>query len=626
MTVGERHSAIDTSKMSEGKAAALEVAESAREEFVRRSFAAPLFMGRFDWSQIHPFPEQTAEERAAGDAFLAKLDVALREHSDPDEVDRVGEIPDELVEALREIGAFGVKIPEKYGGLGMSQVNYTRFGIVVGSHCASTMALLSAHQSIGVPTPLMHFGTDEQKQRFLPGLARGELSAFALTESGVGSDPARMATTARLTEDGKHYVIDGEKLWCTNGTCAKHVVVMANTKPDQPAGKRARPEISAFIVPGDAPGVTVEHRCDFMGLKALYNAVMRFEDVKIPRENLIAAEGRGLKVALTTLNTGRLMLPAGCIGMAKKALTIVRRWAAEREQWGAPIGKHGAVADRIASMAATIFAMESMTLLTSKLVDLKDRDIRIEAGMCKMWCTERSWELINDAMQVKGGRGYETAKSLADRGDAPDPIERFMRDTRITTLFEGSSEILRLFISREAMDPHLRAAGDALDTRLPGGKRLSGALRAAGFYAGWYPKVWLPGGASTDRMDPVLARHVGYAARTSKKLARRLFHAMARHGTKLEREQMLLGRFVDVGTELFVIAATCSRAQSLLRSGDAAEGVRELADLACSGARLRIDRAFSGLSDNVDRPGYRLAQGVLEGRYEWLERGVVGDL
>ena len=226
------------------------------------------------------------------------------------------------------------------------------------------------------------------------------------------------------------------------------------------AEKREEAQITAFIVDMDTPGVEVALRCRFMGLKALYNGVIRFANVRVPRENIILAEGKGLRVALTTLNTGRLTLPAACVGMAKRCLATSKAWAAERVQWGAAIGKHAAIADKIARMAADIFAMESMTFYTASLVDRdKKADIRIEAAMCKMWATERTWEIVNDTMQIRGGRGFETAASLAARGEKPVPVERWMRDCRINTIFEGSSEILRLFLAREALDPHLQVAG-----------------------------------------------------------------------------------------------------------------------------------------------------------------------
>jgi alkylation response protein AidB-like acyl-CoA dehydrogenase len=619
---------IDTSGMSEGKAAALALAEEARElGWAYPTFAGALFMGRLPWNMIHPFPQTAADQDPAGEAFLAKLEEFLRTRVDANEIDRTGEIPDDVIEGLAEMGAFGIKTPREYGGLGLSQQYYSRAAMLLGSHCANTAALLSAHQSIGVPQPLLQFGTEEQKRRFLTRTARGEISAFALTEEGVGSDPARMQTTAEPTADGTHFVINGRKLWCTNGTKAGLLVVMAKTPPKVKGGKEIS-QTTAFIVEADSPGVTVSYRCRFMGLRSLYNAVIDFHDVRVPRENIIAGEGKGLRVALTTLNTGRLTLPANCVGAVRVCLKMAREWASERVQWGSPIGKHAAIADKIAHMGSTLFAIEAMTTLTSVLVDRKQTDIRVEAAMAKMFGTEAAWNVVYDTMQILGGRGYETRDSLAGRGERGWPIERVMRDMRINTIFEGSSEIMRLFLAREAMDPHLTLAGEAVNTRLPMGRRLRAALRAARFYALWYPKQWLPvGGPSTSGLDPVLARHVRYAARTSKRLARRMFHAMLRFGPKLEREQILLGRFVDIGTDLFAIAASCSRAQQLVAAGTDRAEVVGLVDFFCRQARRRIAARFRGVGSNDDGAGYALAQRLLEREASWMFAGMVqGDL
>jgi alkylation response protein AidB-like acyl-CoA dehydrogenase len=400
---------IDTSKMSAGQCAALELTEAARETAQERSFVSGLFMGEFDLIGIHPFPLQAAEDRDQGDAFLQRLEALLRDKTDPDEIDRTGEIPQAVFDELAKLGAFGIKIPPKYGGRGLSQTNYCRAAMLLGSWCGNLTALLSAHQSIGVPQPLILFGTEEQKRKYLPRVAAGEVSAFALTESGVGSDPAAMLTRAEPSSDGAGFILNGEKLWCTNGTKAGIIVVMAKTPPKMVAGK-PKDQITAFIVETDWPGVEVVNRCHFMGLKALYNGVIRFTNVRVPRENILVAEGKGLRVALTTLNTGRLTLPAACVGLSKRCLEISRRWATERVQWGAPIGKHAAIADKLARMAAHVFAMESMTLLAASRVDRdKHADVRLEAAMCKLWATETAWEIVNDAVQIRGGRGYETA-------------------------------------------------------------------------------------------------------------------------------------------------------------------------------------------------------------------------
>jgi len=614
---------VDTSKMTAGKREALQLAEASRERtWEYPTFVGELFMGRVPWPIVYPYPEQTGEDRAAGEDFLGKLDAFLRGRTDPDEIDREGEIPPGVIDGLTRLGAFGIKIPCEYGGLGLSQVNYSRAAVLLGSHCGNLTALVSAHQSIGVPQPLLLFGTDEQKQKYLPRVAKGEISAFALTETNVGSDPAKMETRAEPTADGEHFIINGEKLWCTNGTRAGVIVVMAATPPKVIKGKE-RNQVTAFIVDIKTPGVRVEHRCYFMGLRSLYNAVISFKDVKVPRENILLAEGRGLRVALTTLNAGRLTIPSACAGLSKRCLRIVKQWASEREQWGSAIGKHAAIADKIARMAADTFAMEAMVMLTAALVDRKETDIRLEAAMCKMWGSERTWRIVDDTMQIRGGRGYETADSLRARGEDPVAVERFMRDSRINMIFEGSSEIMRLFIAREALDPHLRRSASALNARLRAGERIKAGLAAAGYYAGWYTRQWLPSGVVPRPMHPLLAQHAACTSRTSRRLARALFHAMAKHGAKLEREQVLLGRMVDIGSELFAMSATCSRAQGMLADGSGRHEVVNLADYFCREARQRIEGLFHDARSNNDRWGYRLARDVLEGKYAWLEDGIV---
>jgi alkylation response protein AidB-like acyl-CoA dehydrogenase len=622
----EPESVIDTSKMNREQRDALELTEAARAETKFRSFAGDLFMGRFQLDKVYPFPLQPAADVEAGRPFLAELNAILKNEVDADEIDATGEIPDAVIDRLAKLGAFGIKIPKEYGGLGLSQMNYCRAAMLLGSVDGNLTALLSAHQSIGVPQPVKLFGTEAQKKKYLPRVAHGEISAFALTENSVGSDPAKMTTRAEPTADGQHFIINGEKLWCTNGVKAGVIVVMARTPDKTDAKGRAKSQISAFIVEMNTPGVEVVSRCRFMGLRALYNGVIRFTNVKVPRDAIVGGEGRGLKVALTTLNTGRLTIPAACVGMMQRCLGYARDWAAERVQWGGPIGKHAAIADKIARIAANSFACEAMTMLTASLVDRDHADIRIEAAMCKMWGTEAAWRAVDETMQIRGGRGYETAQSLKARGEEPVPIERLLRDARINLIFEGSSEIMRLFLAREALDPHLKVAGGALDTRLPAGKRLGAAAKAFGFYARWYPGLLLPGGGAPADFTPAFKPALAYVAKTSRRLARTLFHAMAQHGPKLERQQLTLGRVVDIGSELYAIAATALYADALVKkseAGFARADLEQLVQCFVADARGRIAGSFAALKHNNDRRNYALAQSVLEGKHEYLKKGLV---
>ena len=597
---------------------AREVAEAAREkEWQAPSFVREMFDGNFRVDLIHPFPEQDPAEVERARPFLERLEAFMRDKVDSDRIDREGKIPEEVIQGLRDIGAFAIKIPTEYGGLGLSQTSYTHAIALVTSQDGNLTALLSAAQSIGVPNPLKQFGTPEQKKKYFPRLAKGAISAFALTESNVGSDPAGMQTTAELSPDGRHYILNGEKLWCTNGTIAELMVVMART---------GQKKITAFIVETNWPGVEVVQRLHFMGLRALENGIIRFTNVKVPVENVLWGEGRGLKLALITLNTGRLTLPASCVAAGKRCLQIVREWASTRVQWGQAIGKHDAIAQKIGRMAAETFAMEAVSDLASGMADKGGFDIRLEAAMAKMWNTETGWRIADDTLQIKGGRGYETADSLRSRGEKPDPVERLMRDMRINLIFEGSSEIMRLFIAREAVDTHMRVAGALIDPKVPAGQKVGALLKAGAFYVFWYPKLWLGvrgwfGFGEFGRLAP----HMRFVERSSRRLARSLFHCMVRFGPMLEKRQAVLGRLVEIGAELLAIAAACSRAQAMLKKNPRETGPRELADVFSQQARLRVEQKFHDLWHNTDTATYTTARHVLDDHFRWLEEGIVRE-
>lgn len=595
---------------------ARDVAEAAREtEWAPPSFVQQIFLGRFDLSHVHPHTDGDSVERERAKPFLDALREFLAGY-DADEVDRTGHIQETDVQRLREMGAFGIKIPRDYGGLGLTIRSYVEALAMISAKCGSLSALVSASQSIGVPQPLALVGTGEQKRRFFPRIAKGAITAFALSEPGVGSDPANMMTTATPSEDGTTWTLNGEKLWCTNGTRAELMVVMART-PDRLVHGKSRRQITAFIVEVNSPGVEVLHHCRFMGLKALENGWMKFTNVRVPAENILWGEGKGFKLALMTLNIGRLTIPAGVAGSAKLALKWVRDWASTRVQWGQPVGRHDAVAQKIAHIAANTFALEAVAMQTVGLYE-RGADIRLEAAMAKLWNTETAWDLVDDALQVRGGRGYETADSLRARGEPAIPVERMMRDSRINLIFEGSSEIMRLFIAREAVDKHFSLAFPIISPKSTMGQRLAAAVKAAPFYLTWYPATWLPGLQSFGEFGR-LATHLRFAARATRKLGRTLFHAMVRFGQGLEKRQMVLFRAVDIGAELYAMSAVCTRAQMLATQHNQPEAV-ELADAFCTESRGRIAELFRSLYGPHDTAMYGLARDVLDGKHVWLEQ------
>jgi alkylation response protein AidB-like acyl-CoA dehydrogenase len=619
-----------------GEREARQVAEEARESgWQKPSFGKQLYLGDFRLDLIHPHPRPDEEDVRRGEEFCAKMREFCETSVDGAVIERDARIPDEVVKGLAAIGAFGMKIAPEYGGLGLTNLYYNRALIIAGSVSPVLAALLSAHQSIGVPQPLALFGTDDQKQRYLPRCARGEISAFLLTEPDVGSDPARLSTSATPSEDGSQYVLNGVKLWTTNGVIADLLVVMARVPPSGGGrGARGRDKqseghrggISAFVVEGNAPGITVERRNAFMGLRGLENGLTRFHEVVVPATSLIGKEGQGLKIALTTLNTGRLSLPASCVAAGKLALKISREWSAARVQWGRPVGEHEAVATKISFIAATTYGLEAVVELSSQLADDKRNDIRIEAALAKLYCSEMGSRIVDELVQIRGGRGYETAASLAARGERGVPAEQMMRDMRINRIFEGSSEIMRLFIAREAVDAHLAAAGELVEPGVPTSQRARAAAKAGGFYAKWLPTLMTGQGqrpGAYGEFGP-LAEYLRYVERASRKLARATFYGMARWQGRLERKQAFLGRIVDIGAELFAISATCVRAQFDATSGTERGPVSfELAKVFCAQARQRAEELFAQLWSNTDTKDSALARHVLAGRYTWLEEGII---
>jgi hypothetical protein len=599
------------------------ISEAAREkEWALPSFGKGLYLGSFQPELISPQPDLPAADVEKGERFLAALGRFLQEEVDPQVIERDNKIPDEVIAGFKEIGALGMKVPEQYGGLGLSQVYYNRAMMLIGTWHSSLSTLLSAHQSIGLAQPLLLFGSEEQKREWLPKVATTHVSAFALTEPDVGSDPARVTTTATPTEDGRGYLLNGRKLWTTNGTVADVLVVMAKV----PRSDGHRGGITAFIVPSETEGVVVEARIEFMGLRGIENSQTRYTDAYVPAENVIGREGLGLKIALATLNTGRLALPAICAGVGKWATKIAREFASQRVQWGKPIGEHDEVAQRIAFIAATAFGLEAMLDVASRLADEKRNDVRIEAAIAKLYGSEMGWRIIDELMQVCGGRGYETVRSLQARGLRGVPVEQTMRDMRVNRIFEGSTEIMHLIIAREAMDQHLQVAGDLMEPELSTERKAKALGKAGAFYASWYPKLTLGRGQVPRSYADYgeLAGEMRFVERASRKLARSTFYGMARWQAGTEGHGAFLGRIVDIGAELFAMSAAVVYAQTAMADHpERAAETQELAAAFCNQAQHRTERLFHELWNNADEANHRLALDVLSGRHTWLEAGIL---
>lgn len=594
---------------------ARKVAEAAREtEWTKPSFGKELFLGRLRLDLVDPWPANTPDQVAAGEAYLARLRPFV-ESIDGAQIERDASIPDEVFAGFAELGAFGMKIPPEFGGVGLSHLYYCKALTLAGSAHGSVGTLLSAHQSIGVPQPVKMFGSQAQKQRFLPRVAAGEVSAFLLTEPDVGSDPARLATSATPVEGG--YLLNGVKLWATNGPISTLLVVMARV----PKTEGRRGGITAFVVEANSDGITVENRNAFMGLRGIENSVTRFHDVFVPDENVLGGEGRGLKIALTTLNTGRLSLPAMCVASAKWCTNVARGWSAERVQWGRPVGRHEALATKISFITATTYALEAMVDLTCLLADDDANDIRIEAALLKLYASEMAWRIADELVQIRGGRGFETAESQRARGERGIEAEQVLRDLRIMRIFEGSTEIMHLLIAREAVDAHLDVAGDIIDPDASREDKLRAVAKAGAFYATWLPTLVAGKGQVPNSFADFgpLASQVRFVERTTRKLARSIFYGMGRWQGAMERKQAFLGRVVDIGAELYAMTAACGRAKAERAAHP--QGVA-LADLFCQQARVRVGALFTALWENTDDADSTAVEEILDGRYAFIESGI----
>jgi alkylation response protein AidB-like acyl-CoA dehydrogenase len=616
----------------------LERIEEARERMTGRSFMAGLFVGRPDFSLLLP-PEESPEQQAIWEDYRPRLETFLKMHVDPDEIERKAKIPDSVLKGLFALGAFGMKIPTEYGGLGFSYTNYGRALMLIASWSNILALTVAVPQSIGIAMPLLLFGSDEQKRKYLPIVAREAISAFALTEAITGSDAANIQTEAVLDSSGTVFVVNGEKLWCTNGSIARYVTLIARVPAKRvlhdgltvwvpvPEGKGADDKVhTAFILDMETPGVRVRQRCQFEGCRGIENAYMTFAHVHIPAANVIGEVGRGLKYALTILNVGRaISIPAICLGMAKQAWQPTLDRANQRVTFQKPLGERQTQRMRLGRMAANLFAMEALAFSVWRMADQHLYDVRIEAAIAKIFCSETTIQFLKDAQTIFGGMGYETAESKRVRGEPAFGVEQLVRDAEMYRIGEGATDILRPFVAREGLSPHLERAQRYMSWGLGRNARLVELLKLLRFYIPWYISLWLRR-ALPDRFEfchPRISPLLRYVERSSRLLAGAVFWAMVRQGEQLRDDQGRQNRIESVGEDLLAIATSALWASSLERRYADEQGW-ELVEHFAAGARLRIDRAIDELRGrNNDQTVATIGQQAVGGNYAWLSHGII---
>lgn len=615
----------------------LERIEEARERLAGSSFMAGLFAGEPDFSLLL-MADEPPDQRAAWEAFRPRLETFLTTHVDPDSIERTARIPDSVIKGLFALGAFGMKIPKQYGGLGFSHTNYGRALMLIAGWSNSLALTVAVPQSIGIAMPLLLFGSGEQRRKYLPLVAREAVSAFALTEPITGSDAANIRTEAVLDADGSTFIVNGEKLWCTNAPIARYVTLIARVPAKRaqrdgrtlwvpvPGGAGADDSVhTAFILDMEAPGVWVRQRCQFEGCRGIENAHMTLQDVRIPAADLIGEVGRGLKYALTILNVGRAVsIPAICLGMAKQAWRPTLDRANTRLTFQKPIGERQTQRMRVGRMAAQLFAMEALASVVWRMADLHSYDVRIEAAMAKICCSENTIQFLKDAQTLFGGMGYETADSKRARGEAAFGIEQLVRDAEMYRIGEGATDILRPFVAREALGPHLERARTYFDERVTGLRRFVEIGRLLRFYVPWYLRQWTPRPLPPGPvfLHPRVRPMLRFVERASRRLARTTLYAMAWHREALRDDQGRQNRIESIGEDLLVVATTALHAEAQERAAGRGD-VWDLAEEVFSETKPRVEQRIRELICNEDARVAGVGAKALGGTYPSLSEGII---
>ena len=615
----------------------LERIEEARERPAGASFMAGLYDGRPDFTLLFPV-EEPPEERAAGEAYCDTIRSFLIAHVDPDEIERTAKIPEYVLKGLFQLGAFGMKIPTEYGGLGFSYRNYGRVLTLIAGWSNILALTVAVPQSIGIAMPILLFGSKEQKMRYLPRVAREDMSAFALTEPMTGSDAAHIQTEAVLDSTGDAFVINGDKLWCTNGPIARFVTLIARVpaKRVQHAGTSAWVPVrqgeaaedhvqSAFILDMSTPGVQIRQRCQFEGCRGIENAYMTFENVRIPADTVIGEIGKGLKYALTILNIGRAVsIPAICLGMAKQAWQPTLDRTNTRVTFQKPLAERQTQQMRVGRMAGDLFAMEALAQLVWHLADEHRYDIRMEAAIAKLFCSERTIRFLKDAQTIFGGMGYETAESKRLRGAPGFGIEQLVRDAEMYRIGEGATDVLRPFVAREGLNPHLERIQTYVEERMSGLRRMKEVWTLLRFYVPWYIRLWkrtpLPSRATWQH--PELRPKLRYIEQASRQLARAIAYAMAIRREALRDDQGRQNRIEAAGELLLTIAATAWYAEKQERTLGSPEAW-ELANEIFRNARVHFETTAREIIRNHDDGSTNIGTRALGNSYPFLSNGII---
>ena len=547
------------------------------------SFMKSLFAGIIDQDTIFPYPQPPAEEAENIEMIVQTWREFAKDNIDPVQIDREEKIPNEVLQGLKEMGFFGLSVPEKYGGAGMSKTGYSRVFEEFCTIDASIAVTMGAHGSIGT-VGLVMYGTESQKEKYLPKIATGEfVSSFALTEPGAGSDASGIQSYARLNDKKSHFILNGNKIWISNGGIADLWVVFAKT--DVQEGGKTKKKITAFLVESAWPGCSSGKSEEKLGIHGTNTTPLNFDNVQVPVENVLGPIGKGFKVAMETLNMGRLSLAAGSVGGCKELIRMSVEYAKSRKQFGQPIANFGMIKDKISRMMVDTYAAESMVYLTSSLADRKGVDFSLESAISKVFASEALWRTVNETMQIAGGLGYSREY----------PYERYMRDARINLIFEGTNEILRSFVALAGMQEpgeYLKKIGKALRRPIRGLGLLTEF--AAGKVKDKVAKD------SFKNIDSRLKSEADHFAEYAAELHHAVENVLIKHGKEIVSRGFVLQRIANMAIDLYGMAAVISRVDSKIKNGESVQRDLPLAKDFCEQAWRRIRREARQVDHNSD--------------------------
>jgi alkylation response protein AidB-like acyl-CoA dehydrogenase len=583
------------------------------------SFTRGIFAGVVLDALLFPYPpsldERSADEARTVRRLIKELRALDGDVIDSEKFDEEETIPDSVIRAFAEIGMLGLTIPRKYGGLELSSSAYARVFETLTTMDGSLAVMVGVHCGLGAKAIVLH-GTDQQKERYLPPLARGDyLAAYALTEPEVGSDAQNIKTTATPSKDGSHWRLNGRKIWIGNGHRAGVIATFAQAFVQRRGENVSR--MTAFLIRPDMPGFRVVDTVRKLGIRGSTQAELSFEGLQVPADHLLGSVGRGFNVAVHVLNAGRLTLAAGCTGGTKRTLQAMTSYAEERIQFGHPLADFEITQRKLSRMASEIYASDAMLGVLASLVDRGDVDFSLEAACAKVFASEMVWRAADDMVQLAGGRGYVK----------PYPYERMLRDSRINRIFEGANEVLRLFIALngvQAPAEALKEIGSAL-------RRPLRNLGLLGGYATSRVKLRLGQTSTLDiELHERLRKHKDYFEKHVAELGGATDRAIIRHREKIIDRQLVLERLANMAIDLFATACVIARTQSLIDERGAEQCEREitLCDLFCveAGRRFRANRhMLDARGDEIDDTRRSVAASVREGKGYFVTDAVLEE-